>query len=83
MYATYIVLIYVYLFAICRLLFQQSSRFADMEKRYNFLQQEAERFLDMENKVSLISEKVIVNILIGLFLVNIYHCFILLTCSQI
>ncbi|XP_021262669.1 inhibitor of nuclear factor kappa-B kinase-interacting protein isoform X2 [Numida meleagris] len=39
------------------LLFQQSSRFADMEKRYNFLQQEAERFLDMENKVSLISEK--------------------------
>ncbi|XP_065598799.1 inhibitor of nuclear factor kappa-B kinase-interacting protein isoform X1 [Cyrtonyx montezumae] len=39
------------------LLFQQSSRFADMEKRYNFLQQEAERFLDVENKVSLISEK--------------------------
>ncbi|XP_015714437.1 inhibitor of nuclear factor kappa-B kinase-interacting protein [Coturnix japonica] len=39
------------------LLFQQSSRFADLEKRYNFLQQEAERFLDMENKVSLISEK--------------------------
>lgn len=38
-------------------LFQQSGRFADMEKRYNFLQQEAEKFLDMENKVSLISEK--------------------------
>ncbi|OXB76934.1 UNVERIFIED_CONTAM: hypothetical protein H355_002405 [Colinus virginianus] len=38
-------------------LFQQSSRFAEMEKRCNFLQQEAERFLDVENKVSLISEK--------------------------
>uniref|UniRef100_A0A8B9C5G6 IKBKB interacting protein n=1 Tax=Anser brachyrhynchus TaxID=132585 RepID=A0A8B9C5G6_9AVES len=38
-------------------LFQQSGQFADMEKRYNFLQQEAEKFLDMENKVNLISEK--------------------------
>ncbi|NXL90597.1 IKIP protein, partial [Alectura lathami] len=38
-------------------LFQQSTRFADMEKRYNFLQQEAEKFLDVENKVNLISEK--------------------------
>ncbi|NXC45595.1 IKIP protein, partial [Penelope pileata] len=38
-------------------LFQQSSQFADMEKKYNFLQQEAEKFLDMENKVNLISEK--------------------------
>ncbi|KFP21527.1 Inhibitor of nuclear factor kappa-B kinase-interacting protein, partial [Egretta garzetta] len=38
-------------------LFQQSGQFADMEKKYNFLQQEAEKFLDMENKVNLISEK--------------------------
>ncbi|XP_035407675.1 inhibitor of nuclear factor kappa-B kinase-interacting protein isoform X1 [Cygnus atratus] len=38
-------------------LFQQSGRFADMEKRYNFLQQEAEKILDVENKVNLISEK--------------------------
>nr|XP_010306874.1 PREDICTED: inhibitor of nuclear factor kappa-B kinase-interacting protein [Balearica regulorum gibbericeps] len=38
-------------------LFCQSSQFADMEKKYNFLQQEAEKFLDVENKVNLISEK--------------------------
>ncbi|KAF1433591.1 Inhibitor of nuclear factor kappa-B kinase-interacting protein, partial [Spheniscus demersus] len=38
-------------------LFQQSGQFADMEKKYKFLQQEAEKFLDMENKVNLISEK--------------------------
>lgn len=38
-------------------LFQQSGQFADMEKKYNFLQQEAEKFLDVENKVNLISEK--------------------------
>ncbi|XP_062441729.1 inhibitor of nuclear factor kappa-B kinase-interacting protein isoform X2 [Rhea pennata] len=38
-------------------LFQQSSQFANMEKKYSFLQQEAEKFLDMENKVNLISEK--------------------------
>ncbi|NXA54188.1 IKIP protein, partial [Nothocercus julius] len=38
-------------------LFQQSSQFADMEKKYIFLQQEAEKFLDLENKVNLISEK--------------------------
>ncbi|NXP51055.1 IKIP protein, partial [Heliornis fulica] len=38
-------------------LFQQSSQFADMEKKYNFLQQEAEKFLNVENKVNLISEK--------------------------
>ncbi|NXD15570.1 IKIP protein, partial [Nothocercus nigrocapillus] len=38
-------------------LFQQSNEFADMEKKYIFLQQEAEKFLDMENKVNLISEK--------------------------
>ncbi|NWI16563.1 IKIP protein, partial [Crypturellus soui] len=38
-------------------LFQQSSQFDDMEKKYIFLQQEAEKFLDMENKVNLISEK--------------------------
>ncbi|NXY40488.1 IKIP protein, partial [Ceuthmochares aereus] len=39
------------------LFFQQSVQFADMEKKYNFLQQEAEKFMDMENKVNLISEK--------------------------
>ncbi|NXV76239.1 IKIP protein, partial [Atlantisia rogersi] len=38
-------------------LFQQSSQFADLEKKYNFLQQEAEKFLNVENKVNLISEK--------------------------
>ncbi|XP_009488987.2 inhibitor of nuclear factor kappa-B kinase-interacting protein isoform X2 [Pelecanus crispus] len=38
-------------------LFQQSGQFADMEKKYNFLQQEAEKFLDVENKVNLISGK--------------------------
>ncbi|XP_059672534.1 inhibitor of nuclear factor kappa-B kinase-interacting protein isoform X1 [Gavia stellata] len=38
-------------------LFQQSNQFADMEKKYNFLQQEAEKFLDVDKKVSLISEK--------------------------
>ncbi|NXP24957.1 IKIP protein, partial [Scytalopus superciliaris] len=38
-------------------LFQQSSQFADMERKYNFLQQEAEKFLTVENKVNLISEK--------------------------
>ncbi|NWX46414.1 IKIP protein, partial [Steatornis caripensis] len=38
-------------------LFQQSNQFANMEKKYNFLQQEAEKFLDVENKVNLISEK--------------------------
>ncbi|XP_025940024.1 inhibitor of nuclear factor kappa-B kinase-interacting protein [Apteryx mantelli] len=38
-------------------LFQQTSQFADMEKKYSFLQQEAGKFLDMENKVNLISEK--------------------------
>ncbi|KAM6291607.1 inhibitor of nuclear factor kappa-B kinase-interacting protein isoform 2-T2 [Porphyrio hochstetteri] len=38
-------------------LFQQSSQFADMEKKYNFLKQEAEKFLNVENKVNLISEK--------------------------
>ncbi|KAM6093458.1 LOW QUALITY PROTEIN: inhibitor of nuclear factor kappa-B kinase-interacting protein [Theristicus caerulescens] len=48
-------------FAVCLVLtwflFQQSGQFADMEKKYNFLQQEAEKFLDVENKVNLISEK--------------------------
>uniref|UniRef100_A0A8C4TQJ8 IKBKB interacting protein n=1 Tax=Falco tinnunculus TaxID=100819 RepID=A0A8C4TQJ8_FALTI len=38
-------------------LFQQSGQFADMEKKYKFLQQEAVKFLDVENKVNLISEK--------------------------
>ncbi|KFV02716.1 PREDICTED: inhibitor of nuclear factor kappa-B kinase-interacting protein isoform X2 [Pterocles gutturalis] len=38
-------------------LFQQSNQFADMEKKYNFLQKEAEKFLDVENKVNLISGK--------------------------
>ncbi|NXC24866.1 IKIP protein, partial [Campylorhamphus procurvoides] len=38
-------------------LFWQSSQFADMERKYSFLQQEAEKFLDVENKVNLISEK--------------------------
>ncbi|XP_064011045.1 inhibitor of nuclear factor kappa-B kinase-interacting protein isoform X2 [Pogoniulus pusillus] len=38
-------------------LFQQSNQFADMEKKYSFLQQEAEKFLDVENKVNLISKK--------------------------
>ncbi|KFQ33832.1 Inhibitor of nuclear factor kappa-B kinase-interacting protein [Mesitornis unicolor] len=38
-------------------LFQQSNQFADMEKKYIFLQQEAEKFLDVKNKVNLISEK--------------------------
>ncbi|KFV90871.1 PREDICTED: inhibitor of nuclear factor kappa-B kinase-interacting protein [Eurypyga helias] len=38
-------------------LFQQSNQFADMEKKYSFLQQEAEKFMDVENKVNLISEK--------------------------
>lgn len=64
-YANYLVVFTVYLLAICRFLFQQSGQFADMEKKYNFLQQEAEKFLDVENKVNLISEKVIINILIG------------------
>ncbi|NXA36809.1 IKIP protein, partial [Eudromia elegans] len=38
-------------------LFQQSSQFADMEKKYSLLHREAEKFLDMENKVNLISDK--------------------------
>ncbi|NXE34021.1 IKIP protein, partial [Ptilorrhoa leucosticta] len=38
-------------------LFQQSSQFADLERKYNFLQQEAEKILDVGNKVNLISEK--------------------------
>ncbi|NXN94664.1 IKIP protein, partial [Rhinopomastus cyanomelas] len=38
-------------------LFNQSSRFADMEEKYSFLQRKAERFLDAEKKVHLISEK--------------------------
>ncbi|NWW80021.1 IKIP protein, partial [Climacteris rufus] len=38
-------------------LFQQSGQFADMERKYNFLQQEAEKFLDVGNKVNVISEK--------------------------
>ncbi|NXS07611.1 IKIP protein, partial [Neodrepanis coruscans] len=38
-------------------LFRQSTQFADIERKYNFLQQEAEKFLDVENKVNLISEK--------------------------
>ncbi|KFZ55394.1 Inhibitor of nuclear factor kappa-B kinase-interacting protein [Podiceps cristatus] len=38
-------------------LFQQSNQFADMEKKYNFLEQEAKKFPDVENKVQLISEK--------------------------
>ncbi|NXG41524.1 IKIP protein, partial [Psilopogon haemacephalus] len=38
-------------------LFQQSNQFADMEKKYSFLQREAEKFLDVENKVNLISKK--------------------------
>ncbi|XP_065492215.1 inhibitor of nuclear factor kappa-B kinase-interacting protein isoform X2 [Caloenas nicobarica] len=38
-------------------LFQQSNQFANMEKKYHFLQQEAEKFLGVENKVNLISEK--------------------------
>ncbi|NWV66954.1 IKIP protein, partial [Malurus elegans] len=38
-------------------LFQQSSHFADLERKYNFLQQEAEKILDVRNKVNLISEK--------------------------
>ncbi|NXE88352.1 IKIP protein, partial [Menura novaehollandiae] len=38
-------------------LFQQSGQFADMERKYNFLQQEAEKFLDVGNKVNLISKK--------------------------
>ncbi|NXE04704.1 IKIP protein, partial [Lophotis ruficrista] len=36
-------------------LFQQSGQFADIEKKYNFLQQE--KILDVENKVNIISEK--------------------------
>lgn len=64
-YANYVVRFTIYLFAIGRFLFQQSNQFANMEKKYNFLQQEAEKFLDLENKVNLISEKVIINILIG------------------
>ncbi|NXX81136.1 IKIP protein, partial [Urocolius indicus] len=48
-------------FAVCLLLtwvlFQQSGQFADMEKKYSFLQQEAEKFLDVEHKVNFISEK--------------------------
>ena len=63
--ANYVVMFTLYLLAICRSLFQQSGQFADMEKKYNFLEQEAEKFLDVENKVNLISEKVIINILIG------------------
>ncbi|NWU88552.1 IKIP protein, partial [Upupa epops] len=47
--------------AVCLLLtwalFHQSSRFADLEKKYSFLQREAEKFLDAEHKVNLISEK--------------------------
>ncbi|NWW95599.1 IKIP protein, partial [Rhynochetos jubatus] len=38
-------------------LFQQSNQFADMERKYSFLQQEAEKIMDVENKVNLISEK--------------------------
>ncbi|NXC11231.1 IKIP protein, partial [Orthonyx spaldingii] len=38
-------------------LFQQSSQFADLERKYNFLQQEAEKILGVGNKVNLISEK--------------------------
>ncbi|NWV29228.1 IKIP protein, partial [Origma solitaria] len=38
-------------------LFQQSGQFADLERKYNFLQQEAEKILDVGNKVNLISEK--------------------------
>ncbi|NXD80198.1 IKIP protein, partial [Halcyon senegalensis] len=38
-------------------LYQQSNQFADMEKKYSFLQHEAEKFLDVEKKVNLISEK--------------------------
>ncbi|NWS43523.1 IKIP protein, partial [Probosciger aterrimus] len=38
-------------------LFQHSGQFADIEKKYTFLQQEAEKILDVENKVNLISEK--------------------------
>lgn len=55
----------VYLLEICRFLFQQSGQFADLERKYNILQQEAEKILDVGNKVNLISEKVIINILIG------------------
>ncbi|XP_061871088.1 inhibitor of nuclear factor kappa-B kinase-interacting protein isoform X2 [Colius striatus] len=48
-------------FAVCLLLtwvlFQQSGQFADMEKKYSFLQREAEKFLDVEHKVNFISEK--------------------------
>ncbi|NXH10557.1 IKIP protein, partial [Bucco capensis] len=48
-------------FAVCLVLtwflLQQSSRFADIEETYNFLQQAAEKFLEVENKVNLISEK--------------------------
>ncbi|NWV77166.1 IKIP protein, partial [Dasyornis broadbenti] len=38
-------------------LFQQSGQFADLERKYNFLQQETEKILDVGNKVNLISEK--------------------------
>ncbi|XP_041882445.1 inhibitor of nuclear factor kappa-B kinase-interacting protein isoform X2 [Corvus kubaryi] len=38
-------------------LFQQSGQFADLERKYNFLQQEAGKILDVGNKVNLISEK--------------------------
>ncbi|NXY24501.1 IKIP protein, partial [Atrichornis clamosus] len=38
-------------------LFQQSGQFADMERKYIFIQQETEKFLDVGNKVNLISEK--------------------------
>lgn len=61
----YVIMFTIYLFANCRFLFQQSNQFANIEEKYNFLQQEAEKFLHVENKVNLISEKVIINILIG------------------
>ncbi|NXW78095.1 IKIP protein, partial [Hirundo rustica] len=38
-------------------LFQQSSQFADLDRKYNFLHQEAEKILDVGNKVNFISEK--------------------------
>ncbi|NXS25933.1 IKIP protein, partial [Pomatostomus ruficeps] len=38
-------------------LFQQSGQFADLERKYHFLQQEAKKILDVGNKVNLISEK--------------------------
>ncbi|XP_006023702.1 inhibitor of nuclear factor kappa-B kinase-interacting protein isoform X2 [Alligator sinensis] len=38
-------------------LFQQSSQFAVMEKKYHLLQLEIAKFLDVENEVSLLSQK--------------------------